>query len=47
MGYTIGQFAGKHQVSKKTLRHYRDIGLLEPAGIDPDNGYSFYEDEQV
>lgn len=46
MGYTIGQFAGKHQVSKKTLRYYRDIGLLEPAGIDPDNGYSFYEDEQ-
>lgn len=47
MGYTIGQFAGKHQVSKKTLRYYRDIGLLEPAGIDPVNGYAFYEDEQV
>lgn len=47
MAYTIGQFAGKHQVSKKTLRYYRDIGLLEPAGIDPVNGYAFYEDKQL
>lgn len=47
MGYTIGQFAGLHQVSKKTLRYYRDIGLLEPAGIDPVNGYAFYENEQL
>jgi DNA-binding transcriptional MerR regulator/predicted transcriptional regulator YdeE len=46
MHYTIGQFAGLHQVSKKTLRYYKDIGLLEPAGIDPINGYAFYEDEQ-
>lgn len=46
MRYTIGQFAGLHRVSKKTLRYYKDIGLLEPAGIDPINGYAFYEDEQ-
>lgn len=46
MRYTIGQFAGLHLVSKKTLRYYKDIGLLEPAGIDPTNGYAFYEDEQ-
>ncbi|WP_058301894.1 MerR family transcriptional regulator [Gorillibacterium timonense] len=46
MRYTIGQFAGLHHVSKKTLRYYKDIGLLEPAGIDPINGYAFYEDEQ-
>lgn len=46
MGYTIGQFAGLHHVSKKTLRYYKEIGLLEPAGIDPINGYAFYEDEQ-
>jgi DNA-binding transcriptional MerR regulator/predicted transcriptional regulator YdeE len=46
MGYTIGQFAGLHKVSKKTLRYYKDIGLLEPAGIDPDNGYALYEDVQ-
>ncbi|WP_339221317.1 MerR family transcriptional regulator [Paenibacillus sp. FSL H8-0332] len=46
MVYTIGQFAGLHQVSKKTLRYYRDIGLLEPADIDPVNGYAFYEGEQ-
>lgn len=46
MGYTMGQFAGLHLVSKKTLRYYKDIGLLEPAGIDPLNGYAFYEEEQ-
>lgn len=46
MSYTIGQFAGLHQVSKKTLRYYKDIGLLEPAGIDSVNGYTFYEEEQ-
>lgn len=47
MVYTIGQFAGLHHVSKKTLRYYRDIALLEPAGIDPVNGYAFYEGEQL
>lgn len=47
MIYTIGQFAGLHHVSKKTLRYYRDIALLEPAGIDPVNGYAFYEGEQL
>lgn len=31
MRYYAGRFAGMHQVSKKTLRHYRDIGLLLPA----------------
>ncbi|QSF47358.1 MerR family transcriptional regulator [Paenibacillus tianjinensis] len=46
MGYTIGQFAGLHQVSKKQLRYYKEIGLLEPAGVDPANGYTCYEDEQ-
>ncbi|WP_410770281.1 MerR family transcriptional regulator [Fontibacillus sp. BL9] len=46
MGYTIGQFAGLHQVSKKTLRYYKDIGILEPAGMDPVNGYAIYEDDQ-
>jgi DNA-binding transcriptional MerR regulator len=46
MRYSIGQFAGLHHVSKKTLRYYKDIGLLEPAGLDPANGYAFYEEEQ-
>lgn len=34
MRYTIGQFAGLHLVSKKTLRYYKEIGLLQPEGID-------------
>lgn len=46
MRYLAGRFAGIMQVSKKTLRHYREIGLLPPAGIDPDNGYVYYEEAQ-
>lgn len=46
MRYTIGRFAGMHHISKKTLRHYREVGLLLPAGIDPENGYAYYDDLQ-
>lgn len=46
MRYTIGQFAGLHLVSKKTLRYYKEIGLLQPEGIDSFNGYAYYEDKQ-
>ncbi len=35
-----------HRVSKKTLRHYKDIGLLLPAETDFGNGYSFYKEAQ-
>lgn len=46
MRYTIGQFAGLHLVSKKTLRYYKEIGLLEPEGIDSLNGYAYYGKNQ-
>lgn len=35
------------QVSVKTLRYYSQIGLLEPAYIDPDSGFRYYEAEQI
>ncbi|MCL2057587.1 MAG: MerR family transcriptional regulator [Oscillospiraceae bacterium] len=40
--YTSGQFSGLFRVSKKLLRHYHDVGLLTPAGVDPANGYYNY-----
>jgi DNA-binding transcriptional MerR regulator len=34
-------------LSVKALRHYHDVGLLEPAEVDPASGYRFYEPGQV
>jgi DNA-binding transcriptional MerR regulator/effector-binding domain-containing protein len=34
-------------LSVKALRHYHQIGLLEPAAIDADSGYRLYDVEQV
>jgi DNA-binding transcriptional MerR regulator len=31
----------------KALRHYHDVGLLEPAEIDRASGYRFYDADQV
>jgi DNA-binding transcriptional MerR regulator len=29
------------------LRHYHELGLLEPAGVDADSGYRRYAAEQI
>jgi DNA-binding transcriptional MerR regulator len=44
---TIGSFARISGLSIHTLRHYDDVGLLEPAEVDPDNGYRRYRRDQV
>jgi DNA-binding transcriptional MerR regulator len=44
---TIGEFATMTRLSRKALRHYHDLGLLEPAAIDPGNGYRYYDADQV
>jgi DNA-binding transcriptional MerR regulator len=43
----IGDFSRMTHLSIKALRHYHDVGLLEPASIDPFSGYRFYEPGQV
>ena len=43
----IGEFAHMAKVSVRTLRHYDDIGLLEPARIEPSSGYRSYESVQL
>ena len=43
----IGEFSKMTYLSVKALRHYHDVGLLEPAAIEPDSGYRLYAAEQV
>jgi DNA-binding transcriptional MerR regulator len=45
--YGIGTVARLGQVSVRTLRHYDDLGLLEPAHVDPATGYRYYTPDQV
>jgi DNA-binding transcriptional MerR regulator len=44
---TIGEFSKMTYLSVKALRHYHDVGLLEPADIDPTTGYRRYSTAQV
>ena len=44
---TIGEFSRMTHLSVKALRHYHDVGLLEPAAIDPFTGYRSYDTSQV
>jgi DNA-binding transcriptional MerR regulator len=44
---TIGEFSKMTYLSVKALRHYHDVGLLEPAEIDADSGYRRYHADQV
>jgi DNA-binding transcriptional MerR regulator len=43
----IGDFSKMTHLSIKTLRHYHEIGVLEPARIDTSSGYRFYDPSQV
>jgi effector-binding domain-containing protein len=44
---TIGQFSKVCWLSIKALRLYDELGLLEPAFIDPRTGYRYYEPAQA
>lgn len=44
---TIGEFSRMTHLSVKALRHYHDMGVLEPAAIDRFTGYRSYEATQV
>jgi DNA-binding transcriptional MerR regulator len=44
---TIGEFSRMTHLSVKALRHYHDVGVLEPAAIDPSSGYRSYDTGQV
>jgi len=44
---TIGDFSRITHLSIKTLRHYHEVGLLEPAEVDASSGYRRYAVEQI
>jgi DNA-binding transcriptional MerR regulator len=47
-GYlSIGDFSRATHMTVKTLRHYHQIGLLEPAEVDPYTGYRRYATGQI
>ncbi|MDA8316086.1 MAG: MerR family transcriptional regulator [Actinomycetota bacterium] len=43
----IGDFSRMTYLSVKALRRYHDMGLLEPADVDPSTGYRYYDASQV
>jgi len=46
-GLTVGDFSRVTHLSVKTLRHYHEVGLLEPAEVNPVNGYRYYAPDQI
>ena len=44
---SIGDFSRMTFLTVKALRHYHDVGLLEPAEIDAHSGYRHYRPDQV
>ncbi|MCU1648841.1 MAG: MerR family DNA-binding transcriptional regulator [Nocardia sp.] len=47
VGLTVGDFSRMTHLSVKTLHHYHQVGLLEPAQIDSRNGYRYYSIDQI
>jgi DNA-binding transcriptional MerR regulator len=45
--FKIGDFSKICQVPVSALRYYADLGLLEPAHIDPFTGFRYYELDQL
>ncbi len=46
-GLTVGDFSRATHLSVKTLRHYHQVGLLDPAEVNPDTGYRYYSAGQI
>lgn len=43
MKYTIGHLSRQIGIGREAIRHYENLGLIEPHR-DEDNGYRYYED---
>ena len=46
-GLTVGDFSRITHLSIKTLRHYHQVGLLEPTAVNADTGYRYYSAGQI
>jgi DNA-binding transcriptional MerR regulator/effector-binding domain-containing protein len=40
--FTVGEFSRLTHLPIKTLHHYHEAGLIEPALVDPATGYRYY-----
>ncbi len=47
LSLSIGDFSRATHLTVKTLRHYQEEELLEPAQVDPQTGYRRYTTEQI
>ena len=47
MKMQIKEFAQFTGVSVRTLHYYDEIGLLQPADVDRDTGYRFYDEQSL
>ncbi len=43
----IGQFARLTGLTVRAVRHYGELGLLQPAYVDPETGYRYYSNDQL
>jgi DNA-binding transcriptional MerR regulator/effector-binding domain-containing protein len=46
-GLSVGDFSRATHLSVKTLHHYHQVGLLQPATVNPDTGYRYYSPGQI
>ena len=45
--FKIGDFSRLCMVPVSALRYYAELGLLEPAAVDPSSGYRYYAAAQL
>lgn len=45
--FSIGEFSQISGASIKSLHYYEKINILQPAWIDPENGYRYYTLKQL
>src|SRR5215471_17759844 len=45
--FRTGEFSHIARVSKRLLQYYDEIGLLQPAHVDPQTGYRYYSASQL
>ncbi|MBM3696311.1 MAG: MerR family transcriptional regulator [Actinobacteria bacterium] len=45
--FKIGDFSRLCRVPVSALRYYADLGLLEPAAVEPASGYRYYDAAQL
>ena len=47
MKRSVKELAALCGVSVRTLHYYDEIGLLPPSGVDPHNGYRYYDESSL